>query len=243
MGKNKRMISYIAILLLITIGISMPVSAAGERLDSYIVEVNATTYVKVSITDYGKAFALKDISPLYVYLKGENQVPKIVAFVSVDKYIAVAEYGKQFALNNKDASKAIEKSQALPLETVKTFWEFKGFDENGDPILVPVIPDEEPTEPTAKLTITPDPILKNNFNLASVKANILGVENVDKYAIKYSVKDANDNKHYVTTKKANIRQTNPDLIQYIEGETELEVLIYDVGGKLIVVENLKVEIN
>lgn len=110
-----------------------------------------------------------------------------------------------------------------------------------EPYIEPTEP--EPTEPTAKLTITPDPILKNNFNLASVQANILGVENVDKYAIKYSVKDANDNKHYVTTKKASIKQTNPDLIQYIENETELEVLIYDTNGKLIAVENLKVEIN
>lgn len=239
-------------LFLITVIVSLsvlmiPAFAAelSNTLSNYVIQVDENTFVQVTVSEYNQAYFRGERSPLYNYLKGQNDTIAIYCYYSpeTDKYIAVSEFNRQYFRNNSNVSIAIEKSQALPLETVKTFWEFKGFDENGDPILVPVIPDEEPTEPTAKLTITPDPILKNNFNLASVQANILGVENVDKYAIKYSVKDANDNKHYVTTKKASIKQTNPDLIQYIENETELEVLIYDTNGKLIAVENLKVDIN
>lgn len=245
MRKIKNTFSLVIMVMTLLMLTSIPVLAESSNyIDSILIEVNEQTVVKVSLSEYSKADFLQDNSSLFCYLKGENDYMKIHSIYSsnLDKYISLSQFSKQMFLNEDNVSIAIENSTALPLETVKTFQEFKGFDGNGDPILEPVIP-EEPTEPTAKLTITPDPILKDGFKLANVKANILGVENADKYAIEYSVKDANDVKHYVTTQKAKLNEINPDLIQYIEGETDLKVLIYDANNKLIEVEGLKIEIN
>lgn len=90
------------------------------------------------------------------------------------------------------------------------------------------------SEPTATVTITPHSLLNEGFSLVNVEVNVTGVEGAAKYSITYSVYDNDNNEKKVTTKLANIRQANEDLIQFIDEETsKIKVNLYDANNNQI----------
>lgn len=95
-------------------------------------------------------------------------------------------------------------------------------------------PEPEPElDIIAMLRMIADPDLNEGFNLVRIIGEIRNAEYAHSYAIKYSVEDEDGEITYVTTEKARIGQENPDLIQYIDGETELVVYVYDIDDDII----------
>lgn len=142
--KSIRAISFILTLLfiLITIIPSSVVNAESYKLDSMLIKLSNGQVIKISIMEYMKALNLKDQSPIFKFLKEDRNTPLVFGVNSGDKYISVSSFMQALNKSGKDISNAIEIANPVTESEFKLIKEFKKFDEEGNPVLEEITPQE-----------------------------------------------------------------------------------------------------
>ncbi|NLY62398.1 MAG: hypothetical protein GX074_00855, partial [Erysipelothrix sp.] len=138
MFKKKNILKILLAFLLLFIS---PLSALAEGpppLTGIVVEIDDKNII-VDMYDYSVAFALRTESPLYNYLISDGGI-RVVGYESNEKYMDSYDYAVSFAIYG--ASGAIINTEALAMEDIRDYFVFKGFDDIGDPILVPLFESE-----------------------------------------------------------------------------------------------------
>lgn len=127
----------LAILLLsIVTPVALAESQGSGKIDTVLINRSGDTVISISFSDYNKAIKTKN--EYYNYLKGTKDSIEIFGISSGEKYIVMGEYNKQYKLNKRNTEQAINNSAEIETSIIGTFNKLVGFDETGDPILVPI---------------------------------------------------------------------------------------------------------
>ena len=151
---------YLLIMLALVCMIAVPAYAEQGQLESVIIDVNGVL-VEVDITSFAIAMATGPSDPLYNFLKGDGDAPVIFGVKSGGKYMNITDFALSYATSGNNISDAINNAPALPGGQVSSIQIFTGFDEQGQPVLNPIV-----TEVTAEaLNVIIDTVLPGVINI------------------------------------------------------------------------------
>lgn len=137
--------------------------APGNAITEAVVEVDGQRVV-VGITDYSTAYALRDGNPLYDYLSGGKGYMLLTDVASGRKFMTITDYSTAYARHGSVAE-AVANAPSLTRDQIRNYKQFKGFDGQGQAILVPIfwIVHEELGEKIAEV----ESLKQSDYSIAS----------------------------------------------------------------------------
>lgn len=150
--RTKKIISSMLIMILIMTMITQVAFAQEPEIsgaiDHVLVEIDESNIVRVSLIEYANAY-LDGSGHLYEYLLGTNPSLSLCGVVSGQKYIIILDYANMFLDYEGNIEAALENAPSIDPSIVQTFNILIGFDEDGNAILEPVIPEVPGADKTA----------------------------------------------------------------------------------------------
>jgi len=133
--QSNKALKILLIITIIACLAAVPALALNNnaQLDKVVFKVS-DDYVVVDLVEYATAFD-QDGDILWEYLKDGKDFPEVYAVASGDKYMSLVEYATNYI---DDVSEAIANTSPLPSSEVQNFKVLTGFDEDDNPILVPI---------------------------------------------------------------------------------------------------------
>ncbi len=133
--RNNKALKIFFVIALVAFLATLPALALNQnaQLDKVVFRLG-DCFVVVDLVEYAEAFDL-DGDILWEYLKDGNEFPEVYAVASGDKYMDLEEYASNYV---DDVGEAISNTAALPSSIVQNFKVLTGFDEDDNPILVPI---------------------------------------------------------------------------------------------------------
>ncbi len=140
-GSSSKKISFLIVLtLLILVLASTSVCADGSTgvIDYLVIDLDGEFIVITLDGPEGYAVAYSTQNDIFQFLKGDGPSPIVYAIKSGTKYMKIEDYAVNYS-TSPSAEDAMLATDPVPQEEVNTYFIFEGFDDQGQPILTPIL--------------------------------------------------------------------------------------------------------